>query len=161
MEDLKGRRFKMVELWRLDEEVGIKIGDEGVIIQHNSKPHALVRMDKYNDKLHEAFGLCEEGHGAAMRLDQIELLPEEEWTPKFGEKVLVWDNDGERKEECIFVSKREDSDYPYNVVAFRETHKFESKNKAYTVVLYKHISPLPETITKAEAEERFNVKIKG
>ena len=75
MEDLKGRRFKVVELTRYDEKQGIKEGDEGMILE-NSNIAPYVRMDRFNEKLHDSDGRCEDGHGKAMYLPQIELLLE-------------------------------------------------------------------------------------
>ena len=77
MENLKGRRFRVVELMMLDEEKGIKQGDEGIILEKDSLVF-YARMDKYNDRLRDANGLCEKGHGTSMLAYQIELLPEEE-----------------------------------------------------------------------------------
>ena len=74
MGNLKGKRFKVTYLAQFDLRNGIKEGDEGVILENDTNPH--VRMDKYNDELGDAGGLCEDGHGTYMYLPQIELLLE-------------------------------------------------------------------------------------
>ena len=156
MENLKGRRFKVTYLTERHEAKGIEIGDEGVVLDNGVVP--WVRMDKCNILLGDAVGLCQDGHGTYMSLDQIELLPEE-WTPKFGEEVLVWNKDGKFKAERIFLFKREDSEFPYNVVVDYCEDSFDSRCEAYEVELFKQIAPLPETITKAEAEAQLGKKI--
>ena len=93
MINLKGRRFRVVKLYNYEKKVGLKEGDEGVILD-NDIDVPWVRMDKYNYKLRDAQGLCEEGHGTNMELRQIELLPEEvkkvgRHTTKFKDVVEV------------------------------------------------------------------------
>ncbi len=157
MENLKGRRFKIVELYAYEEVAGLKIGDEGVVL-NNDCVYPYVRMDKYNDKLRDAKGLCEDGHGVDLALDQIELLPEE-WTPKFGEKVLAWNKDGEGMTECILLFVKEGDEFPYNVVTQNQYGYFNSGVYSYKVSKFKEIMRFTETITKAEAEAQLGKKI--
>lgn len=156
MEKLKGRRFKVTYLTKGDKEKGIKVGDEGVILENSNTP--FVRMDRYSISLSNISGRCEKGHGAVMGLDQIELLPEE-WTPKFGEKVLAWNKDSEKAEVYVFLFVKKDSRRPYNVVAFGDEELFYSDKFAYQVQQFKEVMRFKETITKAEAEAQLGKKI--
>lgn len=67
----KGARVVVVELNPYDRSIGIKIGDTGVVLQDDDRPY--VRMDKFNKKLSNAYGLCEDGHGHWFYEDQLEL----------------------------------------------------------------------------------------
>lgn len=81
----------------------------------------------------------------------IELSKEiEKWTPKYGEKVLAWDDEGDIKPEMIYMSTIPESDYPYVLV---DPENFKISSFAY--VGYKNIAKI-ESPVKYKLEEYKN-----
>ena len=76
----KGDRVKVVIVWPEDAAVDIRVGDTGVVLGYDKSP--WVRMDKHNKKLLNAVNLCEDGHGWAFSVAQLELIEEETATQK-------------------------------------------------------------------------------
>lgn len=58
----------------LDISDGIKVGDTCTILDKRHSPY--VRMDRYDKRLNDANGLCEEGHGKCFKDIQLTLLHE-------------------------------------------------------------------------------------
>ena len=156
----KGDRFEVLAVYWVDRDRGIKVGDKGTILDNHKTP--CVRMDKKNQKLGTAGGLCEAGHGWSLKEEQLKLIenatpePLENWKhPYHGQPILVRDNEASKWKEGIFVSYLHESFFPVVVkcqhsggVTIYKQYKFpdqEPKAPEYTI---------------EEAEKEFNIKIK-
>lgn len=87
-----GDRARLTFAFQIQKQKGINEGDTCTILDDTSAP--FIRMDNYNEGLHDANGLCEPGHGAVTFLDNLEPLEEEqprraEWKTKKGDRVRV------------------------------------------------------------------------
>jgi len=71
----KGDRVRVVSVESTDIGVGISVGDTATVLEDNQICPYL-RMDKYNENLSNAYGLCEKGHGKAMAEKELELITE-------------------------------------------------------------------------------------
>ena len=71
----KGDRVRVVSVESNDIGVGISVGDTATVLEDNQICPYL-RMDKYNENLSTAYGLCEKGHGKAMAEKELELITE-------------------------------------------------------------------------------------
>ena len=102
MKDIKtelvaGDKLKVLTVVPLDAEKGYKVGDE-------------ITFESY---LKELYIVDEVGY--IWLPYQLELV--EEWTPEFGERVLVRHGDGEEWYESIFMSHTKQAIFPYRCVA--------------------------------------------
>ena len=72
---VKGDRLRVIKLYSVDVREGAKVGDEIIFERYT-----------INGQLYDE-------HSLLWEFDQLELV--EEWTPQFGEKVLVRDSNNE------------------------------------------------------------------
>lgn len=68
----KGDRFVVAKPTEHDTFRGIRKGDAGEFLEDNNS-FPWVRMDKFNEELGDADGLCEWGHGLVLHEHQLEL----------------------------------------------------------------------------------------
>lgn len=92
----------------------------------------------------------------------LEETKEKEFSPKRGDRVLVWDGDDDPIER-IFLQKIERATNPFLVVAsYDEKNYFE--NKSFDVLVWEHMKPLPaeqlkETDFKSQVIELIEKRI--
>lgn len=67
---------------------------------------------------------------------------ETEWQPKRGDRVLVWDSEGNDLKERIFLIKIDNSIYPIITVDIKYGNEFNNGEK-FGIECYKHMKPLP------------------
>jgi hypothetical protein len=67
---------------------------------------------------------------------------ETEWQPKRGDRVLVWDSEGNDLKERIFLIKIESAIYPIITVGIKYGNEFNNGEK-FGIECYKHMKPLP------------------
>jgi hypothetical protein len=65
-----------------------------------------------------------------------------EWQPKRGDRVLVWDSEGNDLKERIFLIKIESAIYPIITVGIKYGNEFNNGEK-FGIECYKHMKPLP------------------
>jgi hypothetical protein len=65
----------------------------------------------------------------------------EKFKPKRGDKVLVWDDEEQNANECIFLTKIEGSKYPYVCVSLAHEEAFIN-GSIFSFVGWKNIKPL-------------------
>lgn len=81
--------------------------------------------------------------------------PKEEWQPKRGDRVLVWDNVEEDANERIYLQKIEGSSEPFITVADYHSSNY-LQNKIFDTFKYKNMKPLP---TEQPTEPDFKSKV--
>jgi hypothetical protein len=91
----KGDRVRVTSIPGYANLDGILIGDKGTVLEDGSEA-PYVRMDKYNQSLSSACGLCDEGHGYALIQSNLELITEETMnsTSKYAVGDVVTDEYG-------------------------------------------------------------------
>jgi hypothetical protein len=67
---------------------------------------------------------------------------ENKWQPKRGERVLVWDSEGNDLKERIFLIKIESAIYPIITVGIKYGNEFNNGEK-FGIECYKNMKPLP------------------
>lgn len=65
-----------------------------------------------------------------------------EWQPKRGDRVLVWDSEGNSLKERIFLIKIDNAIYPIVTVGIIYGNEFNNGEK-FGIECYKHMKPLP------------------
>jgi len=77
----KGTRIQVLrDLFRDDGTLCLAKGETGIIVDETLVDHpstrAWTRWDNYNSNLHNSGGRCENGHGWAVSVDEVELETE-------------------------------------------------------------------------------------
>jgi hypothetical protein len=67
---------------------------------------------------------------------------EAKFSPKRGDRVLVWDDENEEIVERFFLTEIKGTKYPFNVVRIEYENEFIN-NKIFDTTCYKHMKPLP------------------
>jgi|SRR5690625_3226070 len=90
---------------------------------------------------------------------EIITLPEPEWKPKRGERVLVWNIEG-HEAEAIFIAEIEGGIFPYVTVSFEDEGNF-LKGEKFLTYEWKNMKPLPQVkeVTMQEIAEKFGVEV--
>ena len=101
----------------------------------------------YNYTIHEVRGL-----GA-----EIITLPDPEWKPKRGDKVLVWENEGDER-EAIFIAEIEGAKYPVITVAYGYEEDFKD-GKTFDIAGWSYMKPYKKEVTMQEIAEKFGVDV--
>ena len=141
---------KVIQYWR-DRGVDTR-GKEGILTKkHGDSYRYYGVIDGVFDNYSETFV---NDLGA-----EIITLPEPEWKPKRGDRVLVWDNEGDERER-IFITQIEGDIYPYVAVNFLLEGNF-IRGEKFTTVGWKNMKPIPQVkeVTMQEIAEKFGVEV--
>lgn len=90
---------------------------------------------------------------------EIITLPEPEWKPKRGDRVLVWNIEG-HETEAIFIAEIEGGIFPIVAVSFWYEEKF-NKGEKFLTDQWKNMKPLPQVkeVTMQEIADKFGVTV--
>src|SRR5690625_2701815 len=141
---------KVIQYW-MDRGVDTKYKEGTLTKNHGDSYRYYGVIDGVFDNYSEPFVKY---HNA-----EIITLPEPEWKPKRGERVLVWNIEG-HEAEAIFIAEIEGGIFPYVTVSFEDEGNFLKGEKLLTYE-WKNMKPHPQVkeVTMQEIADKFGVTV--